>query len=278
MRRVTHPGPVAAERLEIVPCRAEPLAVTLAAGVPLEQAVARAMADAGFGTGWLEVDAAPVARLRYVMPDHASDGRHVAWYSAAQGFDAGTIRGLGMVVGRHGAASFLHGHGIWAPQGGAGAMGHILAPETVLARPARATGFGIRGAAFRRGPDPETAFDLFHPHPDGAAPGDPNAALLRIRPNEDLTEALDRARARLGWDAARVHGVGSINRPVFTDGRMLDSLPTEFLIRGARVGPGMRQGPHMAIVGVEGAGRLEGALERGANAVLITAELILIRD
>jgi len=277
IRRVTQPGPAPADRLQLVPCGAVPITATLRDGIPLEEAVAEAMAAPGYRCGWLEIVDAPVTDLAYVMPDHARDADHVAWYSPPETFTGGCIARLGMIVGRHDGGSFLHGHGVWAPHGAAPAMGHVLAPGTVLARPATARGFGVRGAMFQRGPDPETRFDLFHavPVPGADPPG--TAAILRVRPNEDLTGALAASCRALGWSRARVWGVGSINTPVFADGRVLHSLPTDVLISDAAVTGAGRTGPDLAAVGVAGCGMMNGAIAPGQNAVLITAELVLRR-
>lgn len=281
MRAVTHPGPAAEERQEILPAEGRPVALTINAGLPFEDAVAEAMAAEGLDGAWLEIEEATVSGLDYVIPAPSPDEDHVAWYSEIRSFGGpGRIERLGMMVGRDGGASFLHGHGLWAPAGGGTAMGHILAPRTTLAAPAVARGIGLTGARFERRPDPETNFTLFRPAGDERDTEGADYALLRLAPNQDFAEALDTACARLGWARARVHGLGSLIGATFEDGSVLDSLPTEFLILDASAhaegqgGPG----PEIAIVGIEGGDIREGALKRGENAVLITAELLLERD
>lgn len=275
---VTHPGPANDARLELVPCAGRPVALTLRAGRPLEDAVGEAMAEAGLDSAWLEIAAAPVSRLDYVIPALSPDADHVAWYSDIRALGGpGRIDRLGMVVGTHDGASFLHGHGLWTPDGGRQAMGHILAPRTELARDTPATGIGVTGARFARGPDTETNFDLFHATGDAA--DDARHALLRTAPNQDFAGALDAACARLGWQAARVHGLGSLIDARFADGVTLGSLPSEFLVldADARADAADRHGPEIVIVGTDGDKILQGAITRGDNPVLITAELVLER-
>ena len=272
MRSVVHPGPVASERLELQPCAGQTIAVTLAAGIPLEDAVARALEPEGFDSAYLEIAAAPVEKLDYVIPALSPDADHVAWYSDMYGFGAGSIDRLGMIVGRHKGASMLHGHGLWSPAGGKQAMGHILAQRTVLAEPVVARGIGIQGAMFDRLPDEETNFELFRVRGSGTG-GD--YAALRLLPNQDFATALDAACAQLGWRSAEVHGIGSLIGAEFQDGSVLDSLPSEFLITGATAGTG--EDPEILIVGIDGDTIMSGRLTRGENAVLITAELILAR-
>ncbi len=279
MHLVTHPGPVDAERVQIAPCAGAPVELELSAGMTLDEAVAAAMAEAGLDSAWLTLEAAPVDSLDYVMPDLSTDGVHVAWYSKTHSLNGpGQIADLGMIVGHHDGNSFLHGHGRWAPDGGKTAMGHILPHLTVLSAPAVARGIGIKGASFQRGPDPETAFDLFHAV-EGTGSDDPDHALLRLRPNQDFATALDAACAALGWQRAKAYGVGSLNHTVFEDGRFLDSLPTEFFVSGAEAvaAGGKGPGPDIAIVGLEGTGIFQGEIKRGENAVLITAEIVIAR-
>ncbi|UUX51531.1 hypothetical protein NUH88_07490 [Nisaea acidiphila] len=280
MRTVTHPGPVAEERQEILPAEGRPVALTLKAGLPFEDAVGEAMAAEGLDGAWLEIEEAIVSCLDYVIPALSPDADHVAWYSNIHSFGGpGRIERLGMMVGRENGASFLHGHGLWAPTGGEIAMGHILAPRTMLAAPTVARGIGLTGARFERRPDPETNFTLFRPSGNARNAEDSEYALVRLAPNQDFTGALDTACAGLGWDGARVHGLGSLIGATFEGGSVLGSLPTEFLILDAEAraegqsGPG----PEIAIVGTEGGDIREGALKRGENAVLITAELLLER-
>lgn len=272
MRSVVHPGPVAEQRIDIAPSGGREIAVTLAADIPLEDAVARA--THGFSSAWLEIADAPVSALDYVIPDHAPDETHVAWYSEIFSLGRpGNIDHLGMIVGKHQGVSFLHGHGLWTPDGGPRAMGHILAPRTVLAEPVVARGIGLTGACFDRLPDPETNFELFQVRQTG---GGGDYAAIRLKPNQDFATALDEACALLGWRAARVYGLGSLIGACFENGDVLDSLASEFLIKDAMArGRGLE--PEIVIVGIDGSNILSGRLSRGENAVLITAELVLGR-
>lgn len=270
MRSVVHPGPATKARIDAAPCDGDKIEVTLAAGVPLEDAVAEA--TQGYDSAWLELEAAPVSQLDYVIPALAPDDTHVAWYSDVHGFGGpGRIDHLGMIVGKHEGTSFLHGHGLWTPAGGAQAMGHILAPRTVLAEPASARGIGLKGAGFERLPDPETNFELFQVRHGAGGNG---YAAVRLLPNQDFATALDAVCVQLGWEAAQVHGIGSLIGAQFENGDVLDSMASEFLITRAVAG---RKGPEpeIVIVGIDGTKILSGSLTRDENAVLITAELIL---
>ena len=275
MRTAVHPGPVCTERMDLVQSEGCKLEVVLESDIALEDAVARALSDQAIDSAWLEVADVRVSQLSYVIPAHAPDKEQVAWYSDVHSFDAGRIDRIGMIVGTCKEASFLHGHGTWVQQSAKQAMGHILAKQTILAEPALARGIGLRGACFDRRMDTETRFELFHVDSSGSTEGD--FAALRLRPNQDFTVALNQACDMLDWTRARVHGLGSLIGATFEDGRVLDSLPTEFLITDAIAGIGGAT-PEILIVGVDGADNiLSGRLFHGENAVLVTAELILER-
>ena len=290
IRNVDHPGPVCAERMDLVRCEGRNIEVTLKPGIALEDAVALALSDMAIDSAWLEIADARVSHLTYVIPAHAPDREQVAWYSDVQSFEAGRIDSMGMIVGTYYEASFLHGHGTWTPDKAQQAMGHILAPQTILAEPVLARGFGLCGACFDRRLDSETCFELFHVDEknndhddrnhmevDQAAATTGEFAALRLRPNQDFSIALDQACVKLNWRSARVHGLGSLNGATFDDGRELASLPTEFLVTDAVAGTGGVK-PQIIIVGVKGAEAiLTGRLSRGENAVLVTAELVLER-
>jgi hypothetical protein len=229
----------------------------------------------------LEIKSADVARLSYVTPALAPDSEHAAWWSEIYRFNgAGTIHHLGMMVGRDQGACFLHGHGRWSPATGGIAMGHILAQQTVLSRPAVAHGIGLRKAYFDRRPDPETNFNLFQPTGDALAAIDARYALLRLAPNQEFSSALDLVCAELGWQSAKIFGQGSLIGAHFDDGSTLDSLATEFLILNAeaRADGSLASGPEIAIVGIDPDDLRHGVLQRGKNPILITAELLLQRQ
>lgn len=283
MQTVTQPGPASLDRLALVKASGRPVELTLNADIPLETAVANALKDVGCdNSAYLEIKNAAVADLAYVMPAHSDDAAHAAWYSHMHRFNgAGKINHLGMIVGHRENRCFIHGHGSWTPHDGPMAMGHILSPITVLAKPTVAIGYALSGARFEGHDDPETNFTLFSPTAHGAQDAsDTNFAVLRILPNQDFDTALDDACARLGWTSARAWGVGSINKPHFVDDRVLDSLPTELVVLDALCradGKGV-DGADIRVVGI-GADQIEqGRLKRGYNSVLITAEIVLKRE
>jgi len=269
---LAHPGPRAAARLDALPCRAAPLKVTLAAGLPFDVAVSRALADAGFAAGYLRLSQAEFETLSYVIPAPAPGDGRAAWYSATHVLTRAVAAEAGLHLGRKAGQPFLHCHGLWARGGEPLRMGHLLSPESRLARDTVATGWGISGAAFEVSPDPETGFDLFAPVASGA-PGTAGrpARLCRLRPNEDPHALLDREAAEMG--PVRIEGIGSLVSPRF-DGAAEESYATEVLVTEAGHAAGATR-IEVASVGFDGT-PVSGRLRPHANRVCITAELLLI--
>lgn len=284
-RSVTHPGPKETERLPFAQSRGRAVTLALRGGQDLQSAIAAALSDVGLLSGWLELETVSVDALAYVIPDKAPTAETVAWYSQTHRLRApGLIHHLGLVVGQADGGLFLHGHGSWSETDGAARFGHLLFAETMLAQDVIARGFLLDNACFERLPDAESNFSLFKPKSlSQPASNEADFALLRMLPNEDLALGLDAVCARLGWRQARVHGLGSLVGADFEDGRLLDSFATEFVIRDAlahghgMTDPGQHSGPEIVIVGEAGGAGLRGRVTRGANPVLVTAEILLQR-
>ena len=146
-----------------------------------------------------------------------------------------------------------------------------------------ATAWLLDGAVFEVLADAETGFALFKPQPcapAGAAP--PNALAVRVAPNEDICSALEALCLAQGITHATVRGgVGSIVGAAFDDGRQVEPFVTELLVQQGRISPGPDGAPvaalDVSLVDHTG-GLASGRLARGANAVLVTFELVLQPD
>ncbi|MAC78493.1 MAG: DUF296 domain-containing protein [Rhodobacteraceae bacterium] len=271
-RALSHPGPRAGARFTALPCHAQPVDLRLAAGVPFDQAVIRAFADAGFTAGYLKIGPAAFAHLSYVIPAPAPGDRRAAWYSRTYTMRNATVTEAGLHIGTKDGAAFLHCHGLWSEGGGPVRMGHLLSPESVLRDDITAQGWGLTGAALQVTHDPETGFDLFAPTPTATGPAETNALLCTLRPNEDPHALLVQAAAPLG--DARIEGIGSLVTTQFDDDR-LDSYATEVLVRSGRVAGDVTI--DAASVGFDGDPKT-GRLKPHGNRICITAELLLIAD
>ena len=266
-----HPGPRAADRAVAVAASLRPIAGVLPAGRVLMTAVGRLFADAGCRGGVVWLDGAVCDPIRFVLPAPSTDGIHGAWYSDTHAPDGPvTINRATASVGWKDGAPFLHCHGTWA-----GAMGHLLPLDSVLAADARVTGIGAPDAWFEALPDAETAFTLFNPQGGGPDQNNGTGLLARILPGEDVVTAIESLCARHSITDARLHGVGSIDHIRFTDGRRMDCHATELRLDGATLTHGRATVP-IEVVDIAGT-IMRGRLDRGVNPVGVTLELIIER-
>lgn len=260
-----HPGPADGPRLLLASTRMEERVITLAAGMPLEIAIAEALN--GTDSAWISF-ADGHGDLRFVLPDRATDGLHGAWYSTPRELRGAALHRAGIVWGWREGGAFGHCHGLWG-----GTMGHLLLDASRLSRSVQAHAVLFPDARFMASQDAETAFTLFKP--EGRVNGHADAALLRVAPHVDLCDGIAEAVRKLGWPRARVEGIGSLNTARFADGALLDSHASEFLISHG-VATGAVAEIAIDIVGIGGI-RAEGFLKAGANPVCVTAEIILSR-
>ena len=279
IRRLRQPGPRRPERWLGVPGRARHLAFTLAPGLPLVEAIARPLADAGIAGGTVELSGGALSPFTYVMPALSEDPRFAATYSRTYA-PPGTTRlaRASASFGRRDGAPFVHCHGLWVEPGGARRGGHVMPHDTVVAEAIAARAVGVAEAAFDVLPDAETNFSVLTPVACGAVPpdGHPSALLLKLQPNESIENAIAAAARAHGIAAARIHGVGSLVGVDFADGRRVPSIATEVFVTAGelRLGPGGDTvALDLALVDVDGTVH-EGRAAPG-NAVCITFELTL---
>ncbi|MFV0492781.1 MAG: hypothetical protein ACK5M4_13270 [Pseudorhodobacter sp.] len=268
-----HPGPRAEARFMALPCRVQPVELRLAAGIPFDRAVAQAFADHGFPAGYLRLSKAQFDQLCYVIPAPAPGDGRAAWYSATHRLTQATMWDGGLHLGRKDGAAFLHCHGLWSETGGEVRAGHLLSPESILAREVVARGWGVSGAALEVRHDPETGFDLFAPVAVSDRDKGDAALLATMRPNEDPHAILTEIARTL--PQAAIEGVGSLVHTHFISDQV-ESYATEVLLREGRIDHGVVT-LSAAAVGFDGVPKT-GLLKPNANRICITAELLLIAD
>ena len=81
MWTLLHPGPVHPRRIDSFAGEARRLVFTVAPGVSLLDGLTGPLVEAGFQAATLRFSGASVGPFRYVMPDHAADASHVAYFS-----------------------------------------------------------------------------------------------------------------------------------------------------------------------------------------------------
>lgn len=282
LRTARHPGQPDPVRIASLEAPAASLDFTLQAGRNLRDAMHLPLAQAGISGGTVRFHNLRVQPLHFLMPALAVDDQHAAFYSAPHAIEAGTVIEYACATyGQKDGAPFVHCHAVWRGSDGQRQGGHLIMDQTIVAADCAAQAWGVKEATMATRYDPETNFTLFHPLQLSAqttpAKGK-RIVLARIRPEEDLTIAVEQACAAHGMAQAIVRGsVGSIIGVEFEDGREFDDRATEILIRAGEV-RSTPQGPRARLdIGlVNPRGEVtEGVLARGRNPVLICFELVL---
>ena len=280
-RKLIQPGPVSPERLESRRGTFRKLDFTLEPGVTINEAVTRPLLQAGLAGAMVEIEGGALGPFTYVLPAASPDRDHAAFYSRSYRIDGlSVLHRAGVSVGWRDDAPFIHCHGVWTEPDGSRHAGHMIPSETIIAAPVRASAWGSTDTIFMAEPDPETNFTLFRPAECAVGPLETGASgvLARIRPNEDVCEAIEALCARHGLASATVRGIGSLVGAEFEDGRTVRSYASEVLITRGRVEPGTASRPlvtlDIAMVDMEGIIH-EGRLARGRNSVCITFEIYL---
>ncbi|WP_050478926.1 PCC domain-containing protein [Herbaspirillum rhizosphaerae] len=282
-RSARHPGSPDPVRIVSLAGDAAAAGFTLQAGMNLRDAISTPLAAAGISGATVRFENLRVSPHHFLMPALSHDGKHAAFYSAPHEVAGGVVIELACATyGRRDGAPFVHCHAIWRDADGKRQGGHMLMDQTVVAEPAVAHAWGLRNATMETRFDPETNFTLFHPavvdHDAAGKTGGPRTVLARIRPDQDLNMAIEEVCRTHGIRRARVRGsVGSIIGAEFEDGRVVEDLATEILVRNGEVRPtadGLRC--HLDIALIDPRGNVcEGVLARGRNPVLICFELVL---
>ena len=277
-KHVRHPGPISPLRLESHLGAATTLTLTLEPGLSLNEAIARPLRQAGLTAAAVTLTKTRFHPFRYVIPAHAHDDSHAAYYSDTFAPPHQIeLEFATLTFGSRADGPFLHCHALWRNQAGGLDGGHILPLDAILAAPAQAEAFGTDQVEMRADYDPETNFHLFRPIPLAApAPGS-DCLVARIRPNQDLVDGIEALCRRHALTHARIHsGIGSTSGMTFDDGRIIHERPTELLTLDGHIEPDaaghVRAHLRLAVIDVHGAIH-QGRPARGQNPVLICFEL-----
>lgn len=278
-RSILHPGPPTPERYRVVGCHAHPVTLEVRPGVSVNQAIADAFADQGFDGGYVRLYNVPMKRLDFVMPAAAPDETHAAWYSKTYSMPGGMIIDAALHMGRRDGEPFLHCHGSWQAADGTPGMGHLLPLDSEFATEVRLEALALDGAILDVQKDEETNFPLFNPVPQPRKREDSGlrALLCTVRPNTDISTAIENASTEFGLREAQVYGIGSLVGADYEDGTTVTGYASEIFIRNGHIGPGPHgQQASLDIAMIDLTGRVSGGwLLRGKNPVCVTFELLL---
>ena len=273
MHTLQHPGPVHPQRIDSVQDEPRLLEFVLQPGLSLNEALTAPLAAAGMRGGTIAFGGGALSPFRYVMPGPPDSEAHVAYFSAAHEPAGETrIERANATFGWNGNQPTVHVHGAWIEPDGARRGGHMLPPDCVVACPMSARAWGFAAAEIAVAADAETNFSLLQLA--GRSVAGAHGVVARVRPNQDITLAVEEITRRHGMRDAVVRGsLGSLVGARFTDGRVVEDHATEVLIGSGSVRDGIAT---LDLVVVDMAGRVhEGTLLRGENAVCITFDVVL---
>jgi predicted DNA-binding protein with PD1-like motif len=275
MRRLVQPGPVHPERIESFEGRSQRLEFSLQPGLSLNDALTRPLVDAGMRSAALVFAGGALGPFSYVMPGPPTDDAHVAYFSAPRSPPGETVVEIANATfGWRDSAPFVHCHGAWIEEGTHRRGGHMLPHETIIATATTVHAWALPDVAIEADPDPETNFTLFHPVQAAKATEGNRTIVARIRPNEDITSAIEAIAHRHHLSAAIVRGsLGSLIGARFAGGTGVTDHATEVLVRSGHLHEGTAV---LDMLVVDMAGMVhEGRLVRGDTPVCITFELVL---
>ncbi len=264
------PGPELEPRVIAVPTQALHRHVTLPAGATLLDSISAALGPCE--GAMLHLSGGAFGPFHYVIPSLSATPDYAAFYSDVRTPKGATrLDAARVTYGSRDGKPWLHCHGFWAESSGRAGGGHVIPDQTIIAEAITAEAWLLDGAAFVTRHDPETNFTLLGPEPITA---NGNCLAIRLRPNQDLCTTLEQLCATRGIRRAAIRGgVASIIGAVFDDGRVAEPFATEIFIRHGDVTP-ERAMIEIGLVNYLGE-LFEGRLLRGANPVLMTAELLL---
>jgi predicted DNA-binding protein with PD1-like motif len=276
VRTLQQPGPIHPRRIESFGATAQNLTFALPIGVTLLDAATERLVSAGWRGGTLSFAGTAFGPFRYVMPGPPDDASHVAYFSAPRAPGGVTrIEQANATFGWHDGKPFLHCHAVWTEANGARRGGHILPAEAIVVEPGMLHAWGFTTIAVNTAEDAETNFQLLQP--SGVSQPQAPAVVARVRPNQDIVTAVETIARNHAMPDATIRGsLGSLIGAQFANGTSVPDDATEVLVRAGRVSKGVAE---IDLLAVDSRGHVhQGRLERGANPVCITFDLVLTRD
>ena len=273
MRSLVQPGPRHPVRIDSFGGEPVPLRFVLRAGLSLTEALTEPLVEAGFQSATLAIAGGALNPFRYVMPGPADDASHVAYFTAPRAPPGVTrIERANATFGWSDSKPFLHCHAAWIEPDGSRRGGHILPHDSFVCEETLVEAWGFRDIRVATARDAESNFTLFQP--SGVIAADARGLFARIKPNEDITFAVEAVAAEHGLRSAVVRGsLGSLIGARFTDGTDVPDHATEVLVREGSVRDGIAT---LDLLVVDMTGQVHGGLPaRGQNPVCITFDLIL---
>lgn len=278
--RMIHPGPVAERRVRWAASRlTERRSRVDGGGRSLLDVIAGLAAELGVSSGTGRITGCTLTAARFTTGGPARDGK-AANYTYIRDLGSAHLPWGTFSFGQTpDGAPFVHCHAMVEADGIASpAGGHLFPSDCRAAGELAVAMLGIPDIDLVQRHDPETLHSVFEIGACRSARA-PEAVFVRVRPNEDLTIALEQACTTLGIADAKVGpSLGSLNAPVLGAGAQdriaLGSVGMEAVaIEGSIAGGGAT----LSATLVDETGTPHaGPLVRGLAPVCVTAELLVV--
>lgn len=268
-----HPGPVHPQRVEWARSRLQAVQSTIGtAGQSLEAAIATLVASTGATSGNGTLRGLALSRTRFTTGGPARDGK-AANYTFIRDWDAHTLPAGTFTFGLdETGAPFVHCHAIIDnAQTGLPIAGHLFPKDCVIAEPFDVSLACLPDLTLTQRADAETLHSVFDLTDRQQTRG--SALFIRVRPNEDVTRAVEKVCADAGIvNADILPSVGSLNAPLLESGHH-KSVGMEVIGFTGHVRNGKAH-LHAQLCNEDG-NLFEGQLVRGGASVCVTAELVV---
>lgn len=225
MKTLKHYGDALSPRIVSVATRSRGLLTTLTPGRNVLEELTEKLREMGTDSGYVELSSGSYNPVSYCVPAGGDSERAMSFSDAREVEQADLIYGA-VTVGLRDNKPFIHSHCMWIDENQQQLGGHLW-PGTVSGDPApHAAIYGIYGARWTSADDPETRMPVFTPSIDERNPmpnktdatGYLETVVARVRPNEDLTAAIETICREHGFTSAVVRGgLGSIVGGTFFD-------------------------------------------------------------
>lgn len=268
-----HPGPI--HRKRIIWARSDAQRIDQRIGFQgqsLEQAIATLVAttNATSGNGILHHTA--LSKTRFTTGGPARDGK-AANYTFIRERGAANLPQGTFTFGLDGDGScFVHCHAVIKnSESDAEIAGHLFPKDCLLEAPFDVSMICLPDITLRQNPDAETLHSVFDLQVCAQSAG--QALFVRIRPNEDITRAVEAACAEAGFtDATIMPSIGSLNAPLLDSGQC-KSVGMEVIALTGTVKSGAAT--LNARLCDETGALHQGQLIRDGASICVTAELVI---
>lgn len=269
-----HPGPVNSFRVNY--CKSTVIKAKNRVGEAaqtLESALKDAIAGSGATSGNGTLRDCALSTTRFTTGGPARDGKSANYTYIRDWNQSVLVEGTFTFGLDELGDSFVHCHGIIEAENGLIA-GHLFPRDCLISSAFDAQFNLLIDIQLIQQSDPETLHSVFNldPHMSG---GD-GALFVRIRPNEDVTEALQTACAHAGIANATIApSIGSLNAPLLDSGPC-ESVGMEVIAFEGHIRDGVAD--VFATLCDENGQIYRGQLVPGGASICVTAEIVLLTD